>query len=247
MSFLFVSMFSVLSAVLSSPSGKDVTFPSGKETIKAYLAVPEKEGKHPAVLVIHEWWGLNDQIKSVADRLAKEGYVALVPDLYRGKVGTDAESAHELMRGLPEERAVADIRAAADFLGKHERVASAKFGIVGFCMGGRLSLLSAIEDGRFAATVICYGRPETNPEKLKKVNGPVLGIFGGADQGIGKDQTDALEAGLKTAGKKGDIQVYDGCGHAFLNEKGKGYKEKEAAEAWKKIFEFFRKNLGAGS
>lgn len=230
----------ILFAALAIFAGQDISIPSGKETIKAYVAVPEKEGRHPAVVVVHEWWGLNDQVKTVADRLAKAGYVALVPDLYRGKVGADAESAHELMRGLPEERAVADLRAAADFLAKHDRVNGKSYGIVGFCMGGRLALLSSIADARFLGTVICYGRPETDPEKLKKLTGPVLGIFGGADQGIGPEQLESLKKGLETAGKKVEIKVYDGAGHAFMNEKGRHYKEDAASDAWKRILVFFR-------
>lgn len=238
-------MFAVLTLTLTLAfgAGQDITIPSGKETIKAYIAIPEKEGKHPAVVVVHEWWGLNDQIKGAADRLAKAGYVAIVPDLYRGKVGQDAESAHELMRGLPEERAVADIKATADFLGKHERVAGKSFGVVGFCMGGRLSLLSAIDDSRFQATVLCYGRPETDPEKLNKLAGPVLAIFGGADNGIGPEQHEAFRQGMEKAVKKLEIKVYDGAGHAFMNEKGRNYKEEATTDAWKHILEFFDKSL----
>lgn len=230
-------------AALALLAGQEITLPSGKETIKAYVAVPEKEGKHPAIVVVHEWWGLNEQIKTVADRIAKAGYVAIVPDLYRGKVGADAESAHELMRGLPDERAIADLKATADFLAKHERVLGKGYGIVGFCMGGRLSLLTSIEDARYRATVLCYGRPETDPEKLKKLSGPFLGIFGGADQGIGPEQHEALRLGLEKAGKKAEIEVYEGAGHAFMNEKGRHYKEDAAADAWKRIFEFFDKPL----
>lgn len=233
----------ILFAALALVAGQEITIPSGKETIKAYLAVPEKEGKHPALIVVHEWWGLNEQMKSVADRIAKAGFVALVPDLYRGKVGQDAESAHELMRGLPDERAIADLKAAADFLIKSERVMAKSLGIVGFCMGGRLSLLSSLEDSRFRATVLCYGRPETDPQKLKKLAGPFLGIFGGADQGIGTEQIEALRKGLESAGKKTEIKVYEGAGHAFMNEKGRHYKEDAAADAWKRIFRFFDENL----
>ena len=246
---MVIGSFFVSASLLSTfgVSGKEVTIPLGKETIKGYLALPEKEGRHAAVVVVHEWWGLNDQIKGVADRLAKEGFLALVPDLYRGKVGTDAESAHELMRGLPEERAVADLKAAADFLARHERAAPSKLGIVGFCMGGRLSLLASIEDSRFGATVICYGRPETSPERLKKLSGALLGIFGGADQGIGPEQLEDLKKGLAAAGKTADIRVYPEAGHAFLNEKGKHYREKDASDAWTRILEFFRKSLAPSS
>ena len=117
--------------------------------------------------------------------------------------------------------------------------------MIGFCMGGRLSLLASLDKGPFDATVLCYGSPETNPDRLKTLRGPVLGIFGGADRGLGADQTEALTAGLKKAGKKGEVIVYPGAGHGFLNDfRPAQYDSVSAPKAWERITGFLAASLG---
>jgi carboxymethylenebutenolidase len=215
---------------------------SGETATDAFVAWPATKEAAPAVIVIHEWWGLNVQIRSVARKLAQEGYVAIVPDLYHGKVADDPELAHELSRGLDEERALTDIEAAAAWLRSQPRVSREKTGVVGFCMGGRLSELFALR-GKVAAAVMFYGRPETNPTALARLSAPLLGHFGGEDRGIGKDQVDALKAGLAKAGKAGEVYVYAGAGHAFMNDTRDSYHVDASKLAWARTLQFFQKHL----
>jgi carboxymethylenebutenolidase len=222
-------------------AGSMVEIASGGEKIQAYVAAPAtaKKGR-PAVVVVQEWWGLDPWVKATADRIAGMGYVAIAPDLYRGVVATDAQHAHELLRGLPDARAIRDVRAAAAYARTPEAGGAKKVGVIGFCMGGRLALLASLDKGPFAATVVAYGSPETDPARLKTLKGPVLGIFGGADRGIGRDQTDALEAGLARAKRKGSVRVYDGAQHGFLNDSRPAQHDPAASLlAWSEIREFF--------
>ncbi len=231
--------------VPAARAGAMVEITSGSEKIQAYVAhpaVPVKNG--PAVVVIQEWWGLTDWVKASADRIAGMGFVAIAPDLYRGQVATEPELAHELMRGLPDERAIRDVRAASAYVRSAPGGGAKKVGVIGFCMGGRLSLLASLDKGPFEATVICYGSPETNPDRLKTLRGPVLGIFGGADRGLGADQTEALTAGLKKAGRKGEVITYPGAQHGFLNDSRPAqYDSTGAPRAWEKIAGFLAANL----
>lgn len=239
--------FAIL-VVLAPPAARAGTMTeitSGSEKIQAYVAQPATAAKNgPAVVVIQEWWGLNEWVKATADRIAGMGYVAIAPDLYRGQVATEPQLAHELMRGLPDERAIRDVRAAAAYVKSAAGGGAKKVAVIGFCMGGRLSLLASLDKGPFDATVVCYGSPETNPDRLKTLRGPVLGVFGGADRGIGTDQTDALTAGLKKSGKKGEVVVYPGAQHGFLNDfRPAQYDSVGAPKAWEKITGFFAVNL----
>ena len=246
--FLALFVFAAGFALGSVPTevraaGVMVDIPSGNETIKAYVSAPGKKGG-PAVVIVQEWWGLDGWIKSVADKFAAQGYTAIAPDLYRGQVATEPELAHELLRGLPDERAIRDIRAAATWARLKTGGAASRVGVIGFCMGGRLALLSSLDKGPFDATVIAYGSPETNPERLKTLKGRLLGIFGGADRGIGKDQTEALKTGLEKAKRKGQVIVYPGAGHGFMNDMRPGqYDAASSLVAWAEIREFFQSNL----
>jgi len=234
--------------------GKMVTFEARSEKVQAYLARPAVAGFYPGVVVIHEWWGLNDQIKGVAERLAEQGYVAIVPDLYRGKLGTDAGFAHELMRGLNENWAVDVIGAAADWLRsmdaqetrrrKGERMAVAT---LGFCMGGRLSLATALKGKDIQAAVMYYGSVETDKEALRPLQAPLLGIFGDEDHGIPLDQIKSFEAALKEAGKDASIRIYRGVGHAFFNESRPSYEREAAHDSWQVTEAFLREKLSAPS
>jgi len=223
-------------------SGRMVQVPSGDETIDAYLSVPPKPARG-VVVVVHEWWGLNAWVKKVANRYASQGYVAIAPDLYRGKVAADAELAHELSRGLPQERAVRDIRAARAYLDTLREGAGRPGGVIGFCMGGGLALRAALDSADFRAVVICYGSVVSEPERLRTLRGPVLGVFGADDRGIGVDQTQALERGLRAAGNAGVVRVYKGVGHAFLNEERAGHDPDVARQAWGDIDAFLVKNV----
>ena len=158
------------------------------------LYTPAGKGPFPAIIVIHEWWGLNDWVKDQAAKLAGEGYVALAIDLYRGKVATTPDQAHEIMRGVPEDRAKRDLHAAFEFLQSQPNVRKDRIGAIGWCMGGGYSLDVALQEPTLAADVINYGHLATDPEALKKINAPILGLFGGQDQGIPPDDVNKFEA-----------------------------------------------------
>jgi len=238
-------MFVVPALALASPiKTEDVTFKSGGETVSGYLARPESAGRHPALVVIHEWWGLNDWVKEQAQKFAEQGYVALAPDLYRGKVATDPSMAHELSRGMPQDRAVGDLTAAFAYLASRADVDKSKIGSVGWCMGGGLSLQLAVHEPQLAACVVNYGAMPTDAIEIQKIRAPVLGNFGADDRGIPPDAVRAFEAALKAAGKSADMKIYDGAGHAFENPNNKaGYRAEAAADAWKRMVEFFDKML----
>lgn len=213
----------------------------GDAEFNAYLAKPKTGKPGPAIILIHEWWGLNDWVKKQAERFAAQGYVAIAPDLYHGEVAEDGEHAHELMRGLADERAIADMKAAFDYLAKHESVDGKRIGIIGWCMGGGLALKLAIAEPKLACTVICYGRPVTDVEQLKKIKGAILGIWGETDRGI---DVPPFEKALKEAGVKASHHVYPGAGHAFLNETNKrGYNAEQAKKGWVEIDKFFANEL----
>jgi carboxymethylenebutenolidase len=235
----------VSAAALAVPvKTQDITFPSGGETLTGYLVLPESGGKHPALLVIHEWWGLNDWVKEQARRLAEQGYVALAVDLYRGQVAYDPSLAHELMRGMPQDRAVRDLKAAFDYLAARQDVNKEKIGSVGWCMGGGFSLLLAVDEPRLAACVLNYGSMPTDSADIQKIHAPVLGNFGADDRGIPPSAVEAFERAMKGANKSVDVKVYPGAGHAFENPNNKlGYREVAAEDAWKRTLTFLDHNL----
>jgi carboxymethylenebutenolidase len=220
-----------------------IEFEADGEKVGAYLARPAGGGAPPGVVVIHEWWGLNDQIKGVADRFASIGYVALVPDLYRGKVPADAGLAHELMRGLSENRAIGIIKGAASYLRTIDGAKDRRIGTVGFCMGGRLSLAAAIRGVDVQATVVFYGSVETTEEAVAPIRTPVLGIFGADDRGIPVEDVKKFEAAMKAAGKEVTIIIYPELGHAFFNEQRPSYDKTMAMDAWYRTKDFLGKHL----
>jgi carboxymethylenebutenolidase len=231
------------SAALATDS-RTVSYKSGDETVQAVLYTPAGKGPFPAILVIHEWWGLNDWVKDQAAKLADQGYVALAIDLYRGKVATTPDVAHEIMRGVPEDRAKRDLHAAFEFLQSQPNISKDRIGAIGWCMGGGYALDVALEEPTLAADVIAYGHLATDPEALKKIHAPILGLFGGQDHGITPDDVHKFEASLKQLDKKVDIKIYDDAGHAFENPNNKdGYRPDDAADAWKRTVSFLAENL----
>ena len=169
--------------------------------------------------MIHEWWGLNDWVKGQASKLSGEGYVTLAVDLYRGKVATTPEEAHEIMRGVPEDRAKRDLHAAFEFLASQPNVKRDRIGAIGWCMGGGYSLDVALQEPALAADVINYGHLATDPDALKKIHSPILGIFGALDKGIPPADVRKFGEQLDKLGKKIEIKIYDDAGHAFENRK----------------------------
>jgi carboxymethylenebutenolidase len=223
-----------------------ISFPSASGNASGYLAAPQGSGKKPALIVIQEWWGVNDWVRQQADRFAGQGYVALAVDLYRGRVATTMEEAHELSRGLPEDRAVADLKAAVDYLSSRPDVDPKRIGVIGWCLGGGYALALTTNDPRVSASVINYGRLVTDPATIAKINAQILGNFGGEDRGIPPADVKAFDQALKAAGKSSDIKIYEGAGHAFMNPNNKeGYKADAASDAWSRIDGFFGRTLRA--
>jgi carboxymethylenebutenolidase len=234
----------VCSAAVFAAEGKTVSYKSGDESVQGLLYTPSGNGPFPAIIVIHEWWGLDDWVKQQASKLADQGYVALAVDLYRGKVATTPDVAHELMRGVPEDRAKRDLHAAFQFLASQKNVKPDRVGAIGWCMGGGYSLDVALEEPSLAADAIHYGHLATDSDSLKKINAPILGVFGGQDRGITPEDVHKFESALKGLGKKVDITIYPDAGHAFENPNNKtGYRAEDAADAWKRTLDFFASNL----
>ena len=224
--------------------GKAVSYKSGDETVQGLLYTPSGNGPFPAIVVIHEWWGLNDWVKEQASKLSEQGYVALAVDLYRGKVAKTPDEAHEIMRGVPEDRAKRDLHAAFEFLAAQSNVKKDRIGAIGWCMGGGYSLDVALQEPTLAADVINYGHLATDPEALKKINAPILGLFGAQDRGIPPADVRKFGETLDQMGKKIEIKIYDDAGHAFENPNNKdGYREADAKDAWKRTEDFLAATL----
>ncbi len=241
---VLLSAVLLLAAAALAADGKTVSYKSGDETVQGVLYAPGGNGPFPALVVIHEWWGLNDWVKDEASKLADEGYVALAVDLYRGKVATTPEMAHEIMRGVPEDRAKRDLHAAVEFLKSQPNVKKDRIGSIGWCMGGGYALDVALQEPDLAATVINYGHLATDTDTLKKINAPILGLFGAQDHGITPDDVHKFEQGLEQLGKKVEIKIYDDAGHAFENPNNKdGYRADDAADAWKRTVAFLAGTL----
>jgi carboxymethylenebutenolidase len=215
------------------------------KAVHGFLARPAgKAAGAPGIIVIHEWWGLNDNVRDMARRLAGEGYAALAVDLYEGKSGSSPEEAQALMRAALGRQPILEeiLRQAYAYLDGQK---APRVGVIGWCFGGGWSLATALLlPDKIDATVIYYGRLVTDPEKLRPLAMPILGIFGSLDQGIPVDSVRAFEAALKQLGKEAEIHVYEGADHAFANPSGGRYKEDAAKDAWAKTVAFLARHLG---
>lgn len=210
-----------------------------------YLAVPAS-GSGPGVIVIQEWWGLVPHIKSVADRFAAAGYVALAPDLYDGEQTTSPDEAGRLFMALNIDQTAEKLAAAIHFLIQHEAVTGDRLGVVGFCMGGQLALLAATVSDRIAAVVDFYGvHPNVNPD-FSKLTAPVLGIFGEKDSFVTPEVVQSLEAAIRAAGGSIEAHTYAGADHAFFNDtRPEVYYPEAAADAWDRTLAFLQTELAA--
>jgi carboxymethylenebutenolidase len=209
-----------------------------------FLARPDSMEKYPAIIMIHEFWGLNDNIKDMAKQMAAEGYVIMAVDLYNGEVATNSTRAGELASGLRNnpEPAIDNMKSAVSFLRKNDSVMSDRIASLGWCFGGGMSLQLALNEN-MAATGIYYGRLVTDKESLSVITWPVLGIFGSADTGIPVDQVNAFETALNEINVENEIYIYEGVGHAFANPSGQNYAPEETKDAWQKTVAFFDKHL----
>jgi len=241
-----ITLLMLSGALMANAQTKTETvgYKSGTETVNGYLAQPSGGGKHPAIIVIHEWWGLNDWVKKQAEKYAGQGYVALAVDLYRGQSAKTPDDAHILMRGLPDDRGLRDLEAAFAYLASRPDVDANKIGSIGWCMGGGWSIKLAEDQPKLAAFVVNYGSLPTDSAIIAKIKAPMLGNFGADDRGIPPSSVQAFESAMKSDGKSPDIKIYQGAGHAFQNPDNKdGYRPEATADANRRIDNFFAKNL----
>ena len=208
---------------------------------KGYFVRPEKEGKYPGVVMIHENRGLRPEIRTMADELAKEGYMVLAVDLYNGKVVETQEDARALSGSFDQAKGTENLRTAAKYL--RDRGAT-KLASLGWCFGGRQSLALATSGEKLDATVVYYGGGmPTTTEALAPIKWPVLGVFGDKDQAIPVEKVKEFETSLNTLGIKNEIHIYPGVGHAFANPSGANYAPNETKDAWEKTVNFLKTNL----
>jgi carboxymethylenebutenolidase len=228
---------------MAKRGGREIEFASDGEQVKGYLAAPAS-GRGPGVLVIQEWWGLVDHIRDVCDRFAREGFVALAPDLYRGETTTDPDRAGHLMMGLEIERAARDLDGAVQALLAEPATDGPKVGAVGFCMGGALALYAACRNPRIGAVVDFYGIHPNVKLDFSGLQAAVLGIFAERDTFVPPEVAHKLEADLKAAGKRAHCEVYPGVDHGFFNDtRPDVYDADAAARAWSEALAFLRAEL----
>jgi carboxymethylenebutenolidase len=224
----------------------DIEFPTSTGSAPGYLAVPA--GEHgPAVIVLQEWWGLDEHIRSLCDRLAAEGFYALAPDLYRGETTTQPSEAQQKMMAMSMERVEKDMCGAADHLASQPGFEGPGVGAVGFCLGGGLAVWAAATCPSIAAAVtFYYVMPHGKPD-FSEIHGPVLGHFGTADEFIPTEDANKLESELREAGVETTFHYYEGAGHAFVNDTNRlgTYDAALAEEAWRRTVDFLRAALAA--
>lgn len=241
---LFTIPLLLVAFAANARSQQAVTFPSGDSAGQGLLYLPQGAGPHPALIVIHEWWGLNDWVKQKAAGYAAQGYVALAVDLYHGKVATDPELAHELSRGLPQDQGVRDLTSALAWLQQRKDVNPRRVGAVGWCMGGGFALQLAIAAPSLRAVAINYGSLATDKAALARIHAAVLGNFGGEDRGISPQSVHAFVATMQSLGKPVNVKIYPDAGHAFENPGNTGgYRPADTADALARIDRFFGETL----
>lgn len=210
------------------------------DAVQGFYAEPEMAGAYPGVILIHEWWGLNDNIKESAEKLASAGYRVLAVDLYDGRVATESSQARELTGTLDQARALQNLGAAKAYLESKgaERIAS-----MGWCFGGGQSMQFSLSGAELDATVIYYGQLVTDSAELEKITWPVLGVFGSEDTSIPTNTVVEFRDTLTVQATPNEVYIYPGVGHAFANPSGANYAPEETADAWVKTLAFLEANL----
>jgi carboxymethylenebutenolidase len=224
----------------------DIEFTTSAGAAPGYLAIPAGESG-PATIVLQEWWGLDDHIRSICDRLAAEGFYALAPDLYRGETTTQPSEAEQKMMAMSMEQVEKDMCGAAAYLHAQPGVTSSKVGAVGFCLGGGLAIWAAAQcDEIGAAVTFYYVMPHGKPD-FSKISGPVLGHFGTNDEFVPVEDAKKLESELREAGVEVNFEFYEGAGHAFFNDTNRlGTFDAEARDAaWQRTLSFLRSSLSS--
>ena len=230
--------------MIQFPAGATTAGSAAPDMVSGFVAEPTTAARHPGVIVIHTWWGLNDWIKEQTQKLADQGFVALAVDLYDGHVATDPSSAQELRMGLKDGIAVRDLMAAYAYLYTRKDVDRDHIGAIGWDMGGGYALKLAIYPPHLAACVVNYGTLPTDPTDMQQIVAPVLGNFGALDKGVLPGDVQLFEKTMKTMSRRVDIKIYDGAGHGFGNPDNKQtYLPEAAADAWARSVAFLNKSL----
>jgi carboxymethylenebutenolidase len=223
---------------------ESVEYPTNGETGEGFLAAPEGEGPFPGIIVVQEWWGLDDHIKDVVQRFAKEGFVALAPDLYHGKVTKEPGEAQKLMMALNMSEATKELTKAADYLASRSEVEGRGIGAIGFCMGGGLALNLACESRHIRAVAPFYGTNPNPIEKVQDLRGPIFAAYAEHDNFAGESSRRQLEEALTKFDIGHETRVYPSAEHAFFNDTRAEVYDREAADdAWKRAVSLFRENL----
>jgi carboxymethylenebutenolidase len=221
-----------------------VEFPSNGSTTSGFLARPEGDGPFPGVVVVQEWWGLNDNIKDIAERFAREGFVAFAPDLYHGRVVKEPDEAMKLMMALDTNRASQELVKATEHLSQQPYLRGRGIGAIGFCMGGGLALTLATDSPLIRAAAPFYGAPPDPIDKVQNLRGPVFAVFAEHDDWIGPPVREKLQQAMTEHSKQFEFKVYPGTDHAFFNDTRPEVYNKDASDdAWNKVLELFRRNL----
>ena len=221
----------------------NVEFKTNGETAHGFLARPDGDGPFPGVIVVQEWWGIDDHIKDVAQRFAREGFAAFAPDLYHGKATSEPGEAQKLMMGLDMNRASRELVAAAEDLSGQSFIGGG-IGATGFCMGGGLALTLACNSTHIKAAAPFYGVNPNPIDKVKDLAGPLFAVYAEHDDFAGESVRNGLETALKQHGKQFEIKTYPGTQHAFFNDTRPDVYAKDAAtDAWQKVLALFRDNL----
>ena len=219
---------------------------NGGPDVRAYVATPPGDGPFPVVIMIHEFYGLNESIVGKAEGLAQEGYLVVAPDTFRGSTTAWIPRAiYQVVTSKPEQ-VNQDLDSVYAWIEAQPNAAADRVGIMGFCYGGRASLSYSLHNDQLAATVIFYGSPITDPQVLRSLPGPVLGIFGGADNSIPVEDVHAFEAALNQAGIPNEIVIYENQPHAFVTDMQSIRSGGVQSQAWGQMLDFFEKNLRQG-
>lgn len=238
------ALFFLVAPRAQSAKTQAVHFQAGKETVNGFLAEPEKAGRYPGVIVVHDWWGLTDWVKQQTANLADQGFVVLAVDLYGGKVAGSTDEAVQLSGALKDGDAVLKLMSGIIYLTTQNDVERDRIGAVGWAIGGYYALRLAMAVPRLGAVVDNYGPLPTDPNEMESMAAPVLGNFGANDHGVTPNDVDAFKKAMKNLNRTVDIKVYDGAGHSFENPNdGSAYREAAAQDAWNRTVAFLNKSL----